>query len=143
MGGGAGGAPPAPARLRARRRGAVPVAHAGSGLGAAGRRDEYSGALLWSAHRFRGRPLPRFGGAARPRRRARRAEGGVRVRAQGDDEPARRRTRPRGGRGRADRDRRSEEHTSELQSLMLISYAVVCLKKKTNHIQPTETRYIM
>src|SRR3546814_9487892 len=26
---------------------------------------------------------------------------------------------------------RSEEHTSELQSLMRISYAVVCLKKKT------------
>src|SRR3546814_7682683 len=43
------------------------------------------------------------------------------------------------GRGRAaqpdpadaeDRDRRSEEHTSELQSLMRISYAVFCLKKK-------------
>src|SRR3546814_3036838 len=27
-------------------------------------------------------------------------------------------------------DRRSEEHTSELQSLMRISYAVFCLKKK-------------
>src|SRR3546814_6985090 len=27
---------------------------------------------------------------------------------------------------------RSEEHTSELQSLMRISYAVLCLKKKTN-----------
>src|SRR3546814_2964635 len=27
---------------------------------------------------------------------------------------------------------RSEEHTSELQSLMRISYAVFCLKKKTN-----------
>src|SRR3546814_10301170 len=41
------------------------------------------------------------------------------------------------------RRRRSEEHTSELQSLMRISYAVFCLKKKkqnnrtdrdTNHI---------
>src|SRR3546814_1648988 len=31
---------------------------------------------------------------------------------------------------------RSEEHTSELQSLMRISYAVFCLKKKTlNHVQ--------
>src|SRR3546814_10532327 len=30
------------------------------------------------------------------------------------------------------RPRRSEEHTSELQSLMRISYAVFCLKKK-NH----------
>src|SRR3546814_14207520 len=28
---------------------------------------------------------------------------------------------------------RSEEHTSELQSLMRISYAVFCLKKQTNH----------
>src|SRR3546814_5153969 len=32
--------------------------------------------------------------------------------------------------GRADADRRSEEHTSELQSLMRISYAAFCLKKK-------------
>src|SRR3546814_1106244 len=31
-----------------------------------------------------------------------------------------------------DRITRSEEHTSELQSLMRISYAVFCLKKKTN-----------
>src|SRR3546814_10348628 len=28
---------------------------------------------------------------------------------------------------------RSEEHTSELQSLMRISYAVLCLKKKSKH----------
>src|SRR3546814_10815451 len=28
---------------------------------------------------------------------------------------------------------RSEEHTSELQSLMRISYAVFCLQKKTHH----------
>src|SRR3546814_4814478 len=42
---------------------------------------------------------------------------------------------------------RSEEHTSELQSLMRISYAVFCLKKKTqnkntkhNHRQYTRTR---
>src|SRR3546814_1148815 len=32
----------------------------------------------------------------------------------------------------ARRRARSEEHTSELQSLMRISYAVFCLKKKTN-----------
>src|SRR3546814_9684413 len=30
---------------------------------------------------------------------------------------------------------RSEEHTSELQSLMRISYAVFCLKKKTQYDQ--------
>src|SRR3546814_6476726 len=35
---------------------------------------------------------------------------------------------------------RSEEHTSELQSLMRISYAVFCLKKKINTtILPTHT----
>src|SRR3546814_3163806 len=33
--------------------------------------------------------------------------------------------------GKAKRVLRSEEHTSELQSLMRISYAVFCLKKKT------------
>src|SRR3546814_6250846 len=32
---------------------------------------------------------------------------------------------------------RSEEHTSELQSLMRISYAVFCLKKKNQHKTPT------
>src|SRR3546814_1769885 len=31
---------------------------------------------------------------------------------------------------------RSEEHTSELQSLMRISYAVFCLKKKNKHNSP-------
>src|SRR3546814_2170308 len=43
--------------------------------------------------------------------------------------------------------KRSEEHTSELQSLMRISYAVFCLKKKTthtkithNHVQSTHTK---
>src|SRR3546814_5747188 len=32
-------------------------------------------------------------------------------------------------------DIRSEEHTSELQSLMRISYAVFCLKKKNIHVR--------
>src|SRR3546814_4534441 len=35
---------------------------------------------------------------------------------------------------------RSEEHTSELQSLMRISYAVFCLKKKTKQTLHKETR---
>src|SRR3546814_1522462 len=35
----------------------------------------------------------------------------------------------------ATRGLRSEEHTSELQSLMRISYAVFCLKKKKNTTQ--------
>src|SRR3546814_1758941 len=34
---------------------------------------------------------------------------------------------------------RSEEHTSELQSLMRISYAVLCLKTKKNNATPTKT----
>src|SRR3546814_5515775 len=34
---------------------------------------------------------------------------------------------------------RSEEHTSELQSLMRISYAVFCLKKKNRPIQQQHT----
>src|SRR3546814_4789742 len=37
---------------------------------------------------------------------------------------------PAAPRQRLARDQRSEEHTSELQSLMRISYAVFCLKKK-------------
>src|SRR3546814_9224306 len=36
---------------------------------------------------------------------------------------------------------RSEEHTSELQSLMRISYAVFCLKKKKNNHYITNTRH--
>src|SRR3546814_2777425 len=45
------------------------------------------------------------------------------------------------GRGRSSgqhraRDERSEEHTSELQSLMRTSYAVFCLKTKTSSTYP-------
>src|SRR3546814_2197476 len=36
---------------------------------------------------------------------------------------------------------RSEEHTSELQSLMRISYAVFCLKKKKTQTELTNTAY--
>src|SRR3546814_4468738 len=39
------------------------------------------------------------------------------------------------GRGLISAGLRSEEHTSELQSLMRISYAVFCLKKKNTHIR--------
>src|SRR3546814_10211709 len=71
------------------------------------RRD---GAGLRSAHRF----LERLAGAEfrLPRRRQVDAFAGARVAP------------------RARRPGRSEEHTSELQSLMRISYAVFCLKKK-------------
>src|SRR3546814_3192978 len=77
-----------------------------------------------------GRAAPR---AAQPRRRC---DGGARLRRSGrrDRHPQRRR---RHRAGHSERDGqfgaiRSEEHTSELQSLMRISYAVFCLKKKNN-----------
>src|SRR3546814_1852852 len=71
-------------------------------------------------------------GRHQPRQRA---DGGCRQAPAADPRPLRR-----GARG-ADHERphvavgarlrgRSEEHTSELQSLMRISYAVFCLKKK-------------
>src|SRR3546814_1390076 len=56
-------------------------------------------------------------GLPRPHRRA----AGHRWRLRSRSRPVRRRHAPRD---------RSEEHTSELQSLMRISYAVFCLKKK-------------
>src|SRR3546814_7340371 len=40
---------------------------------------------------------------------------------------------------KADRSERSEEHTSELQSLMRISYAVFCLNKKNNKTKTSKT----
>src|SRR3546814_6777020 len=61
------------------------------------------------------------------------AHDGVRQRrVPADRAPAAESGDPRAGRqGAGDRpSRRSEEHTSELQSLMRISYAVFCLKKK-------------
>src|SRR3546814_7625548 len=38
---------------------------------------------------------------------------------------------------------RSEEHTSELQSLMRISYAVFCLKKKISHKSKTDPPHLL
>src|SRR3546814_10052962 len=57
--------------------------------------------------------------------------------------PVHRRRRHQGGRhiGRVRHRSRSEEHTSELQSLMRISYAVFCLKKK-NQITTTKSQHI-
>src|SRR3546814_6074864 len=46
-------------------------------------------------------------------------------------------------RGQSCTVRRSEEHTSELQSLMRISYAVFCLKKKKqNHTKLKRPKYV-
>src|SRR3546814_4409584 len=66
------------------------------------------------------------GGAAACRRRRKRARGAGAGRARGG--AARHRLCDR--RARLGQGARSEEHTSELQSLMRISYAVFCLKKK-------------
>src|SRR3546814_5533662 len=38
---------------------------------------------------------------------------------------------------------RSEEHTSELQSLMRISYAVFCLKKKSHSTENTKALHLL
>src|SRR3546814_6726866 len=45
------------------------------------------------------------------------------------------------GQARGNSGLRSEEHTSELQSLMRTSYAVFCLKKKNNKIHTTRYKY--
>src|SRR3546814_5562700 len=44
--------------------------------------------------------------------------------------------------GKHTREHRSEEHTSELQSLMRISYAVFCLKKKKKKNENTNEKII-
>src|SRR3546814_9973037 len=44
--------------------------------------------------------------------------------------------------GREKHPYRSEEHTSELQSLMRISYAVFCLKKKKTEEQHNKTQLL-
>src|SRR3546814_10707862 len=54
--------------------------------------------------------------------------------------PDRRRMKPSGWMSRGPPGQRSEEHTSELQSLMRISYAVFCLKKKTTCDPPHHTK---
>src|SRR3546814_6979206 len=90
---------------------------AGAGSAAEFHRRRGAGALLVPA----GAPADsRSLGLARAHRRGGRA---------GAD-PARR-ARP-GGADPLRQEARSEEHTSELQSLMRISYAVFCLKKKKN-----------
>src|SRR3546814_5336611 len=128
---------------RARRRRPHPRAHRGGGQGFDRAPDEAAGerrgddarraaagrrALLAArdreegAARIRGVGYRRRGGGrSRPRR-----EDGARAADQRQGGRAARRS-VRGAQFLADR---SEEHTSELQSLMRISYAVFCLKKK-------------
>src|SRR3546814_4508713 len=77
------------------------------------------------------RPASPYGGGAsrRPRRAAHQQTAlGPRFRQP-------RRARLRSSPAASPQHGRSEEHTSELQSLMRISYAVFCLKKKTEKIK--------
>src|SRR3546814_1647564 len=67
-------------------------------------------------------------------RRARRARGGGQRVVAGGAVPA-------GPRRWRTLGTRSEEHTSELQSLMRISYAVFCLKKKRNKNRYNNEQY--
>src|SRR3546814_9607937 len=99
------------------------------------RRDRWHGLRTWRRTLFRllalYRPRQRAGDrenerpldAHRPRKRDRDARQGLGKAGRAPD--PRRPGVPAGTEGR------SEEHTSELQSLMRISYAVCCLKKKT------------
>src|SRR3546814_9710295 len=84
---------------------------------------------------FRSRTRRRSSSSARsaaPTRRTRR-------RTRAPTEPSRRSPSSRGCRlRRASAWDRSEEHTSELQSLMRISYAVFCLKKKNTQEKEEE-----
>src|SRR3546814_9701774 len=80
--------------------------------------------LFRSAAERRVQPV---GKAAEPRFEAVQA---LREAIVGDDRGNRRKQADRGREQRLGDPRRSEEHTSELQSLMRISYAVFCLKKK-------------
>src|SRR3546814_3919536 len=90
------------------RRLAVRLAFGGARCGAAAVGGEWFDGL---------RGVERRGAGAGPRQRAAGRE--------------RRRDRPAAGGAGPGGGGRSEEHTSELQSLMRISYAVFCLKKKT------------
>src|SRR3546814_5832051 len=58
----------------------------------------------------------------------------LRAKPVGEEALEQRRARPAG------HEQRSEEHTSELQSLMRISYAVYCLKTTTTNIQTQVTK---
>src|SRR3546814_6232141 len=100
--------------------------------------------LFRSGDRLRRRlpqPLRRLLAGA-PLRRARLGRGMAgrsRLGARGPDCRGRARAHLRHPRRPRYRELRSEEHTSELQSLMRNSYAVFCLKTKTSTLHPSTT----
>src|SRR3546814_5036595 len=81
----------------------------------------------------RGRRAGTRGGTAARRRRSGRPREAPAIRRAGRRGAGNRRECVRPSRRRIATVRRSEEHTSELQSLMRISYAVFCLKKKNKY----------
>src|SRR3546814_9300089 len=87
---------------------------------------------LFRSHRCRARRAGRppsaraLGAGPRVRLRCRQVRGAAAAACPRDRHPESRRPFAGG-------ERRSEEHTSELQSLMRTSYAVFCLKKKQNN----------
>src|SRR3546814_9327500 len=88
---------------------------------------------------FRSPSLPQRGGdVSRPHRRIRPDRGAVQQSAPSLHPGAHRRDAADDG-GR-DATGRSEEHTSELQSLMRNSYAVFCLKKKIKKTKTSHTK---
>src|SRR3546814_4276911 len=78
-------------------------------------------------------PLPRDRGAHQPGCAGTQHDGVIIGSGHGRPSAASR------SRGRRPWRARSEEHTSELQSLMRISYAVFCLKKKTHTAKHTHS----
>src|SRR3546814_1834913 len=91
---------------------------------AAARPRERDVEVVVDTHRRVGRKHPQTAGHAQVQQRA--AGGGVEQQVLG------------AAAHRVDALARSEEHTSELQSLMRISYAVFCLKKKKKRHNTTE-----
>src|SRR3546814_6353801 len=120
------------AAARRRRRGPVPrpgLDRDGQQAGGHGRQIADRGPVAGlrprpGGHRHRRRPFPRPDHPDRPLKLFE-AQGALTVAAAFEE--ASMSDKPRGRRRRI---LRSEEHTSELQSLMRISYAVFCLKKK-------------
>src|SRR3546814_11351084 len=82
--------------------------------------------------RFRSTVRPRAGRGERGERTDRAGRGERADRRKLDPAVAEKRRERKERRKPAEMDERSEEHTSELQSLMRISYAVFCLRKQTS-----------
>src|SRR3546814_5759487 len=84
--------------------------------------------------------LPALDGAGRSRRRPYRRVGRFRAAGRRDPQGTLAAALSAGRLSQKIGGWRSEEHTSELQSLMRISYAVFCLKKKNTTTPKTNTR---